>query len=78
MTLRTKCVLSWWVFDTDISKPFVFVLKNIKTKTFLACRWAAGAAILTGIKKRMAIRAVAGRGEKAAGLKKHSIFIELL
>ena len=29
-------------------------------------------------KKKMAIRAVAGRGEKAAGLKKHNVFIKCL
>jgi hypothetical protein len=79
MTLRTKIVISWWVFDTDISKPLVFVLKMQHTNSFLlASRWVAGAEIPTGIKKRMAIRAVAGRGKKAAGLKKHSVFIEFL
>ena len=31
MTLRTKIVISLWVFDTDISKQVVFVL-NIQQK----------------------------------------------
>ena len=52
MTLRTKIVISWLVFDTDISKPFVFVLKmQQKTHLFFASRWVAGAEIPTGIKK---------------------------
>ena len=78
MTLRTKIVISLCVFDTDISKPFVFVLKMQQKIFLLASRWVAGAEIPTGIKKRMAIRAVAGRGKKAAGLKKQSVFIEFL
>ena len=44
----------------------------------LAPSWVAGAEIQTGIKNQMAIRAVAGRGGKAAGIKKHSVFIEFL
>ena len=35
----------------------------------LASSWDAGMEIRTGIKKQMGIRAVAGKGEKAADLK---------
>ena len=72
MTLRAKIVISRCVFDTDISKQLFFVLK-MQHVFFVASRWVAGAEIRTGIKKQMAIRAVAGRGKKAAGLK-HIVF----
>ena len=76
MTLRAQIVISLCVFDTGISKTLFFVSKmQQKMFFFLASRWVAGAEIRTGIKKQMAIRAVAGRGKKAAGLKKHSVFI---
>ena len=79
MTLRATIVISLCVFDTAISKPFVFVSKMQQQMCFfLASRWVAGAEIRTGIKSLMAIRAVAGRGKKAAGLKKHGVFIEFL
>ena len=57
---------------------FLYQKRNKKSVFFLASRWVAGAEIRTGIKNQMAIRAVAGRGKKAAGLKKHSVFIEFL
>ena len=82
MALRAKVVISLCVFDTGISKTFVFVSKmQQKICFFLASRWVAGAEIRTGIKNQMAIRAVAGRGKKAAGLTKtqcfHRVFIRL-
>jgi hypothetical protein len=71
MTLRTKIVISWWVFDTDISKPSVFVLKmQQKLSFFLASRWVAGTEIPTGITKTDGDPGGGRQGEKSGGPKK--------
>ena len=79
MTLRTKCMISWWVFDTDISKPLFFIENVTKSEFVFAFQMGRQSGNSDRHKKKMAIRAVAGRGEKVAGLKKtqcfHRVFV---